>query len=368
VDRSPPPRGFTLIELLVVIAIIAVLIALLLPAVQAAREAARRTQCVNNLKQLGLALHNYHEVNNVFPMAASMNLYNSGTSGAFYYQSSQSLSAHTALLPMLGEVPIYNALNFAVGIDEGSSNSLAWQINSTAASNAVKEFQCPSDPLAGASPYASPVSGRDSNNYFVSLGTSTNQTTSAVVPSLAGNPNSGVFYFQMCYGIQSILDGTSNTVAMAEGALDPGTKSAGVKLIGVVSVTGIPTTALLADASSNPAATQQGLAACTAAWNSGTGGSFNDQRGAMWSHGGFAQTMFNTVATPNSAQHPWSYCDVNSASALGCYATASSWHPGGVNALMADGSVRFMKNSINQTTWWALGTRANGEVISSDSY
>ena len=154
---------------------------------------------------------------------------------------------------------------------------------------------------------------------------------------------------------------------MAEGALDPGTKSAGVKLIGVVSVSAIPTTALLADASSNPAVTQQGLAACNAAWNN-AGSSFNDQRGAMWSHGGVAQTMFNTVATPNSTNSPWSYCDLYSASAYGVYASASSWHPGGVNVLMTDGSVKFIKNAVNQTTWWALGTRAGGEVISSDSY
>src|SRR4051794_3180893 len=164
--RSRPRRGFTLIELLVVIAIIAVLIALLLPAVQAAREAARRMQCVNNLKQLGLALHNYHSVNGVFPMASSQNLYNSGASTSvtsLYYQAIPNWSAHAALLPQLGEMPIYNSINFNWGIDAGPSGtavgSAAWQINSTASQNAIKAFQCPSDPLAGIGPYGN--TGRD---------------------------------------------------------------------------------------------------------------------------------------------------------------------------------------------------------------
>src|ERR1700730_5064061 len=103
-------RGFTLIELLVVIAIIAVLIALLLPAVQAAREAARRAQCVNNLKQIGLALHNYHDVNGSFPMGSSLGLYNGG-----FYQAKQGWSAHGAMLPQLEQMALYNAINFNFG-------------------------------------------------------------------------------------------------------------------------------------------------------------------------------------------------------------------------------------------------------------
>jgi prepilin-type N-terminal cleavage/methylation domain-containing protein/prepilin-type processing-associated H-X9-DG protein len=368
-DRAASRRAFTLIELLVVIAIIAVLIALLLPAVQAAREAARRMRCVNNLKQIGLALHNYHQDHNVFPMAASMNLYNSGTSGAFYYQASQNWSAHSALLPMLGEVPIYNAINFSIGIDEGGSNSICWKINSTAASNAVNVFQCPSDPLAGAQPYTSPVSGRDSNNYHVCLGTSTNVTNAnTLITTLGNQQSSGVFYFQTSIAISAITDGTSNTIAMGEGAIDPGNKSPNVRNIGMQNVTGIPTGALLADASSNPTVTQQGINACTAAWKGSGAVSFNDQRGAMWAHGGVAQTMFNTVVTPNSSQAPWSYCDLYNASAYGTYANASSYHPGGANILMTDGSVKFIKDAVNQKTWWALGTRAGGEVISAEGY
>jgi prepilin-type N-terminal cleavage/methylation domain-containing protein/prepilin-type processing-associated H-X9-DG protein len=365
-------RGFTLIELLVVIAIIAVLIALLLPAVQAAREAARRIQCVNNLKQLGLALHNYHQINNVFPMAASSQLYNSGTStspSSFYYQASQNWSAHSALLPQLEQTTIYNSINYCMGIDEGGGGSICWLTNSTAASNSIKAFQCPSDPLAGASPYTSPVSGRDSNNYFVSVGTSTYFTnTNTLITTLSNQPSSGVFTWQNAYGIAAILDGTSNTIAMAEGVIDPGNKVANQAFIGMQNVSSIPVAALLQDASSNPAITLQGLAACTAAWTGTTAITFNDQRGAMWAHGGFAQTMFNTVVPPNSTQWQWSYCDLYNASAYGTYANSNSYHPGGANILLADGSVRFIKSAINQPVWWALGTRAGGEVISSDSY
>ena len=113
-------KGFTLIELLVVIAIIAVLIALLLPAVQAAREAARRAQCVNNLKQIGLALHNYHSTNDTFPMGCSSAHYSSPAN----YNVKQNLSAHAAMLGFLGETTIYNALNFYWGCEDNSTVTL----------------------------------------------------------------------------------------------------------------------------------------------------------------------------------------------------------------------------------------------------
>src|SRR5881628_3599217 len=110
----PLRRSFTLIELLVVIAIIAVLIALLLPAVQAAREAARRAQCVNNMKQMGLAIHNYHSVHDVFPMGASLGMYDA--TGNYYVK--QNLSLHAAILPFLEQTAVYNSINFNWGCED----------------------------------------------------------------------------------------------------------------------------------------------------------------------------------------------------------------------------------------------------------
>ena len=120
------------------------------------------------------------------------------------------------------------------------------------------------------------------------------------------------------------------------------------------------------DASSNWPAVQAGLQACAAAWIARSG-TLNTGRGNYWFHGTNAQTLFNTVMTPNTKSYPFAYC---SDSAIGDaeFVVANSNHPGGVNVLFGDGSVRFIKDSINQSTWWALGTRANGEVISSDSY
>jgi prepilin-type N-terminal cleavage/methylation domain-containing protein/prepilin-type processing-associated H-X9-DG protein len=336
-------RGFTLIELLVVIAIIAVLIALLLPAVQAAREAGRRMSCVNNLKQIGVALHNYHQTYDVFPMGSSKNLQDPGS-----YVANHGLSAHAQMLGFLGETALYNALNFTWGMN---ASTTAGPIQKTVYLSVVKTFICPSDPNAGVT---------NLNSYNDCFGTTTYIATNQVTSG-----SNGLFTYWQSYGVRDCTDGVSNTIAFSEALVGDGGTSY-TKTAGVAQLSTLPATVQVLDAAASVNLVQPGLTACNAAWKAQSA-KLNTNRGNYWIHGTEAQTMFNVVVTPNSQQYPWSWC---SSAAIGDaqFCKANSNHPGGVNTLMADGSVKFLKDSINQQTYWALGTKARGEVISADAY
>ena len=347
-------QGFTLIELLVVIAIIAILIALLLPAVQAAREAARRVQCVNNLKQIGLGLLNYEQAIGSFPIGSSANLYSINPN---VYAGPHGLSAHAQMLPYLELGALYNSINMCFGV--AADQVPAGPINSTAYGTKVTQFICPSDPNALLLVGIDPVGPCD---YSCSFGTTTTNSSTQMTTG-----STGLFTWWKSYRIQSCTDGTSNTIAFSETLVGDGSTanfSASSGIFGIALGS-----AEVFDASANWPAVQAGLALCNAAYNSRSTANLSNTGGVRWMKGAANTALFNTVVTPNSQVYPWSWCtDWPDGTNEIEISRASSSHPGGVNVLLADGSVRFVKNSINQFTWFALGTKANGEVISSDSY
>ena len=336
------------------ITIIAVLVSLLMPAVQGAREAARRTQCVNNLKQIGLALHNYHDRGGSFPMGAGGGL----DVPPMQYHAVMNLGVLVALLPDLGQAPAYNAFNLAWGCEDDPA-APAYQVQRTAQTSQVATFLCPSDPNAGRPNHNGTT---NTNSYHASLGTTTNLTESAAdAPSLADWPTTGLFAFQRSYAARDCSDGLSHTVAFAEGMVG----GAGRKNVGLSGVE-VPASALLFDASSDPAATLAGIGRCDAAWENGEVSTIDIWRGANYARGWLGLSLFNTVVTPNANQGEWTHCRDAMLPFMAVYCNADSAHPGGVNTLMADGSVGFVKDAVDRRVWWALGTRAGGEIINDD--
>ena len=360
-------RGFTLIELLVVIAIIAVLIALLLPAVQAAREAARRMQCVNNLKQLGLALHNYHDQVGILP-------WGNGHSDPTYSWCNSSGIA--LILPNLEQSSLYNATNFLCQCGSYNPDSFAPvgnYNNSTVNATTLNVFLCPSDSSRLPSNGTPVTPGHI--NYCLSSGTNPDSFYSRY-----GSTNfDGLFGYvdnARPINFSAITDGLSNTAAMSE------------RVIGVANTYSNSSTTQIRDGlkpSSTPLSLGAGSAAiststpliayqaCLATnpatstiysnWASGSYWLGNGQTGGPW---------YNHAMTPNGPM-----CGYNSdpnatgggtATTDQSLSTASSRHSGGVNTLMADGSVRFIKATVAYTVWWSLGTRGNGEIISADAY
>jgi prepilin-type N-terminal cleavage/methylation domain-containing protein/prepilin-type processing-associated H-X9-DG protein len=355
--KSQTRRGFTLIELLVVISIIAVLIALLLPAVQSAREAARRAQCSNNLKQIGLAMHNYHTAVGTFPPGGSYIWYTS------YNVGWGTWSAQGLMLGYLEQMSLYNAANFSWA----TQMNPGWNINSTVSLTIISSFICPSDGLSPSKPSASSWQWTGmTNNYPASVGTTTNYNVS--VGDTTGVFNQG----HRSYGVQNITDGTSQTIAFGE------------SLVGVNSTQGVkwrngPTVATpcagggpFYDASANYQAVLTDLQVCQNAFPNNPNESNTQQKMYRWCDPGGGYSLFNTIVPPSSTQFSFTWCLLGSNSSFngsdGQYENTNSNHPGGCNFLFCDGGVHFIKSSIAIKTYWALGTKGNGEIVSSDSY
>jgi prepilin-type N-terminal cleavage/methylation domain-containing protein/prepilin-type processing-associated H-X9-DG protein len=335
-DRIQHRRGFTLIELLVVIAIIGVLIALLLPAVQAAREAARRIQCTNNLKQIGLAVHNYIGSTNVLP-------FGQGPEPSNAWNGWSSLGM---LLPYLEQRSVYASLNF--DIPDGSAPGVA--ANTTSQQVRIAAFLCPSDTdrLTG-------VEGH--TNYTACTGSKPNMNDGITLGVFGGMFGSGP-YVPTTVDLSAITDGTSQTAAFSErvtgiGLYNDGQGPDALNPPGsVLRIDNLPSDADVVYricSASNPHAADAILSGLYSA-------------GSFWHIGTPYGTRYNHVMPPNT----WS-CAGEHTDQAGAH-TASSRHPGVVNVLFADGSVRSVKNGINLVVWRALGTKAGGEVVSSADF
>ena len=379
-DRHRNPRGFTLIELLVVIAIIAVLIALLLPAVQAAREAARRAQCLNNLKQLGLAAHNYVSVNNVYPCQSVQN-----TS-----QWAWEPSWVAAILPQMEQTPVYNAINFNLPMLEiGFVNPVATggMANSTAGLMNIASLLCPSESMTHQASFSGDWGSSSYAGNYGGPGMIRSCTGIIVPPRgdlFVSSPNLGPVT------LASVTDGTSNTAMFSEhllgysgGLLDNaatspatiGSPYAKRALYMVNSVTPTP------DQGAAGVTTAMTLITGCRALPAGTEPSADGSQGANWMFTQGFDTLdvsYTHYMTPNTLSctgaesgffgAQGNFTSDGSGGGWLAASTACSNHPGGVNVAMGDDSVKFIKDTVGLQAWWALGTRNGNEVISSDQY
>ena len=344
--------GFTLIELLVVIAIIAVLIALLLPAVQAAREAARRAQCTNNLKQIGLAAHNYLSAFQVLPFGKGAT-YTAVPGSAAYAR----WSAHSQLLMFIEQGNLFNSINFSLPPETpGMAGDVAFmppfqntnRENMTSSRIQVAAFLCPAD----ANPTVSGWPG--GNNYLGNMQTWAcdlgDNNPSQVSP---GESPQGIFYYQSSTKIASITDGTSNTAFFSEKIRGSGQRDGDARSDSMVTAASTSLDATYLTCLSTVPLTATRL---------------THVQGASWVMGEMCCTEYNHVSTPNTGTCAGLGFLNNSMANMPMVVPPSSQHPGGVNTLFGDGSVKFMKNSVSLQTWRALGTRNGGETISSDAY
>ncbi len=306
-------RGFTLIELLVVIAIIAILIALLLPAVQQAREAARRTQCKNNLKQLGIAIHNYHDTFNCIPIADVDGTVNP-------------VSAHARLLPYIEQANVYRLVDFNVPYDHAN--------NLVARMTELPAFRCPSDPTK----LPASIGGR--NNYYWNAGTGIVMYASGA----AGQPSpNGIIFHNKRYRFNDITDGLSNTAAMAEKLTGDGSNGVSSPTLDTYRPGTYPNTP------------DEAVQQCNATNVSDLSMQGYSNVGGPWLQQYHSTNQYNHVLRPNGRSCMFPPGRIAT--------TANSQHVGGVQILLNDGAVRFVSENVDLGTWRALGSIDGAEVI-----
>ena len=346
-NRTRRCVGFTLIELLVVIGVIGVLVALLLPAIQAAREASRRSQCANNLRQIGLSLHGYLATYDCFPTAygaPDVGPNPRGTTRTDSYYVVRLFSTFTQLLPYLDQVPLSQSVNFNLGLtdpyDPNSPGSPAPnnEGHRTSMATVLNVLLCPSDG-------ATQAGETGGTNYRASQGSSGSFTAD-------WSPTCGSFTPTLYLRPAGHTDGLSQTTAFGE------------KLRGHADGPFAPRVGMFTDPKfswTNDATAFRDQ--CRR--HLGPPGSYRNSVGLSWFVGSLAQTNYNHGLEPNASMPDCAF--------FGTYPPAGifglrSNHPGGVTVGMADGSVRFVKNGINFEVWRALGTRAGGEVVDQSSY
>lgn len=346
---SPPTRrrGFTLIELLVVIAIIAVLIALLLPAVQQAREAARRTQCRNNFKQIGLAIHNYLSSHSSMPFGKGYKY--PGAPG--YARWSQ----HAMLLPYIDQAPLYNTIDFSLAPDtpgmQGGVNFMPAftnpvSTNFAACRTKISMFLCPSDidptdPLWQAQ-----------NNYVSNQGGWLCDRGDSPASAANGDvsPNeiqTGVFYFLSHTRPADITDGMSNTAFFSEKVRGHGIHNPKTDMFIIPNQTSLDAT----------------RSTCLAI-NPATATPLTTRWGYSWVMGENCCTLYNHTSTPNTVSCGGTGFPNGDMTNMSMQVSPSSRHVGGVHAMMGDGAVRFVSDSVDLGVWRAMGTKATGDVYS----
>jgi prepilin-type N-terminal cleavage/methylation domain-containing protein/prepilin-type processing-associated H-X9-DG protein len=365
-------RGFTLIELLVVIAIIAVLIALLLPAVQAAREAARRAQCTNNLKQIGLGLHNYVSSYDAFPPGGFPVYTPNANTG-----NNSGPSQHARLLAFIEQQALYNALNWNLPVINDPGSGIGPFANATVTTARLNTYLCPSDtpPSWNMSSASAPLPSfrAPGNSYFASVGSSLEFTSRQT-----GGPPNGPFSYvgeigRICR-LADVRDGTTNTIGFGEWIMGDGNNNQVSLVSDIVFVGSMPSGTARNNGTLNMPNTT--FAKSFPSWLQSCAAALNSQRtnhtsalGENWMFDIICFSMGNVLLPPNP---PYPNCDSSTVSSNTtqnpAMAGLHSRHPGGAIVLMLDGSVRFLKNSTSNNVIWALGSIAQGEVIDASSY